>query len=141
MFRERYEEEYWGSKWLVINGKSHRAFHATAYVYIEKYRRETWDKAYTFTLVRHPLVRQVSNFFFLTSMGCNKPYSKCNKRLIQVLDLDSMTENEKINAFQKWTVKLYNTFPLEALSTTGLVQLATEMKFTTPLVLPRQVGT
>uniref|UniRef100_A0A7S4RXA4 JmjC domain-containing protein n=1 Tax=Ditylum brightwellii TaxID=49249 RepID=A0A7S4RXA4_9STRA len=111
MFRKRCEEEYWGSKWLDSNGESHRAFHATAHAYIEKYGREAWDKAYTFTVVRHPLARQVSNFFFHTSIGCDKPYSKCNERLIQVLDLDSMTDNEKIKAFHEWIVKLYDTFP------------------------------
>mmetsp|Transcript_3210 Transcript_3210/g.8883 ORF Transcript_3210/g.8883 Transcript_3210/m.8883 type:complete len:361 (+) Transcript_3210:1180-2262(+) len=111
MFSERCEEEYWGEQWLDSEGEYHRAFHATAHAYIAKYGREAWDKAYTFTVVRHPLARQVSNFFFLASMGCDTPNNKCEERLIPVLDFDSMTDDEKIEAFTEWIVKLYDTFP------------------------------
>eukprot|EP00536_Pseudo-nitzschia_multiseries_P009753 jgi/Psemu1/288658/fgenesh1_pg.282_\ len=111
MFSERCGEEYWGGQWLDSDGGFHRAFHSTAHAYIEKYGREAWDNAYTFTVVRHPLARQVSNFFFLASMGCEKRNSKCEERLIPTLDLDSMSDEEKIEAFHEWIVKLYNAFP------------------------------
>lgn len=111
MFTERCEEEYWGDEWYDENGEFHRPFHATAHAYIENYGREAWNKAYTFTVVRHPLARQVSNFFFLTSMGCDKPDNKCEERLIPTLDLDSMSDEEKIDAFHEWLLKLYDAFP------------------------------
>ena len=111
MFRERCEDEYYGDKWYSSNGDYHRAFHATAHAYIAKYGRKTWEDAYTFTVVRHPLARQVSNFFFLVSMGCDKRNSKCSERLIPTLDLDSISDEEKIEAFHDWILKLYKKFP------------------------------
>mmetsp|Transcript_1023 Transcript_1023/g.2367 ORF Transcript_1023/g.2367 Transcript_1023/m.2367 type:complete len:956 (-) Transcript_1023:134-3001(-) len=111
MFAERCEEEYWGDPWYDSEGRFHRPFHATAHAYIEEYGKEAWDKAYTFTVVRHPLARQVSNFFFLVSMGCEKLNNKCEERFIPTLDLNSMSDEEKIEAFHKWILKLYKAFP------------------------------
>lgn len=111
MFSDRCEDEYWGGEWYGDHGDYHRSFHATAHAYIEKYGRKAWNDAYTFTVVRHPLARQVSNFFFLASMGCDKENNKCEERLIPDLDLDSMSDEEKIEAFHVWIQKLYKKFP------------------------------
>ena len=111
MFSDRCEDEYWRGEWYGDHGDYHRSFHATAHAYIEKYGRKAWNDAYTFTVVRHPLARQVSNFFFLASMGCDKENNKCEERLIPDLDLDSMSDNEKIEAFHVWIQKLYKKFP------------------------------
>jgi hypothetical protein len=111
MFADRCEEEYWGGEWYGDNGDYHRAFHATAHAYIEKYGRKAWDDAYTFTVVRHPLARQVSNFFFLASMGCKEEHNKCAERLIPDVDLNFMSDEEKIEAFHVWIQKLYKKFP------------------------------
>lgn len=111
MFAERCEDDYWGGEWYGDHGDYHRAFHATAHAYIEEYGRKAWDDAYTFTVVRHPLARQVSNFFFLASMGCDKENNKCEERLIPDIDLKSMTDEEKIEAFHVWIQKLYKKFP------------------------------
>lgn len=111
MFADRCEEEYWGGEWYGDHGDYHRAFHATADAYIKKYGQKAWDNAYTFTVVRHPLARQVSNFFFLASMGCKGEHNKCAERLIPDIDLDSISDEEKIEAFHVWILKLYKKFP------------------------------
>ena len=111
MFSDRCEDEYWGGEWYGDHGDYHRAFHATAHAYIEKYGRKAWDDAYTFSVVRHPLARQVSNFFFLVGMGCEKENSKCQEREIPDIDLDSMTDEEKIEAFHVWIQTIYKKFP------------------------------
>eukprot|EP00535_Pseudo-nitzschia_heimii_P007448 CAMPEP_0197184054 /NCGR_PEP_ID=MMETSP1423-20130617/9110_1 /TAXON_ID=476441 /ORGANISM="Pseudo-nitzschia heimii, Strain UNC1101" /LENGTH=959 /DNA_ID=CAMNT_0042634773 /DNA_START=105 /DNA_END=2984 /DNA_ORIENTATION=- len=111
MFSDRCEDEYWGEEWYGDHGDYHRAFHATAHAYIEKYGREAWDRAYTFTVVRHPLARQVSNFFFLIGMGCDRENNKCEERMIPDVDLDTMSDEEKIEAFNVWIQKLYHKFP------------------------------
>ena len=108
MFSKRCSDEYWGGEWWDENDGYHRAFHATAHAYIEKYGRKAWDNAYTFTVVRHPLARQVSNFFFLAEMGVTKFSAE---RMIPDIDLNSMSDEEKIEAFHDWIQKLYKTFP------------------------------
>jgi len=111
MFEERCEEEYYGGQWWDENDNFHRAFHATAHAYIEYYGSETWNDAYTFAVVRHPLARQVSNFFFLASNGCSKNADKCEERLIPKIDLGSMTDEEKMDVFHEWILNVYNSFP------------------------------
>ena len=111
MFSERCEDEYWGGEWLGDDGDYHRSFHATAHAYIEHYGRQAWDQAYTFSVVRHPLARQVSNFFFLAEKGCDSQNNKCQERLIPDLDLPSMSDEQKIEAFHQWIQKLYAKFP------------------------------
>jgi len=111
MFEERCEEEYYGGQWWDDNDQYHRAFHATAHAYIEHYGRKTWDDAYTFAVVRHPLARQVSNFFFLASNGCVDNAVKCEERLIPKIDLESMSDGEKLDVFHKWIIEVYNKFP------------------------------
>ena len=111
MFEERCEEEYSGGQWLDEDNNHHRAFHATAHAYIDYYGRKTWDDAYTFAVVRHPLARQVSNFFFLASTGCQQNGSKCKERLIPTLDISSMSDKDKMDAFHKWILNVYRSFP------------------------------
>eukprot|EP00533_Pseudo-nitzschia_delicatissima_P000458 CAMPEP_0116110366 /NCGR_PEP_ID=MMETSP0327-20121206/17864_1 /TAXON_ID=44447 /ORGANISM="Pseudo-nitzschia delicatissima, Strain B596" /LENGTH=950 /DNA_ID=CAMNT_0003603507 /DNA_START=7 /DNA_END=2859 /DNA_ORIENTATION=+ len=111
MFNERCEDEYWGGEWYDENGDYHRDFHATAHAYIEHYGRKAWDDAYTFSIVRHPLARQVSNFFFLLGMGCVENKHFCDERLIPDVKLDSLSDEEKIAAFHVWIKKLYKKFP------------------------------
>jgi hypothetical protein len=110
MFGERCEEEYDGGQWRDGNNNYHRAFHATAHAYIDYYGRKTWNDAYTFAVVRHPLARQVSNFFFLAS-SCQKNADKCEERLIPTLNLGSMSDEEKMDAFHEWILKVYKTYP------------------------------
>jgi len=112
MFEERCEEEYYGDTWYDENEDFHRSFHATAHAYIEYYGRETWNDAYTFAVVRHPLARQVSNFFFLAQKGCRGNADKCEERLIPTIDdLGSMTDQEKIDVFHEWILNIYHSFP------------------------------
>ena len=111
MFGERCEEEYDGGQWRDGNNNYHRAFHATAHAYIDYYGRKTWNDAYTFAVVRHPLARQVSNFFFLASTGCQKNGSKCKERHIPTLDIGAMSDEDKIDAFHKWILHVYRSFP------------------------------
>jgi len=111
MLIDRCEDEYEKDSWYDDNDNHHRTFHLTAHAHIEKYGRERWDKADTFAVVRHPLARQVSNFFFLASKDCTKKNSKCKERMIPVLDLDSMSDDQKIDAFHEWIHKLYKAFP------------------------------
>ena len=118
MLSDRCEEDYWGGEWYDIDGGYHRAFHATAHAYIEQYGREAWEEAYTFTVVRHPLARQVSNFFFLAAgcaqgQGQGQPNTsnKCKERHIPTMDLKSMSHEEKIEAFHEWILKVYKAFP------------------------------
>jgi hypothetical protein len=110
MFEERCDEEYYGDEWWDENENYHRAFHATAHAYIDYYGRKTWNDAYTFAVVRHPLARQVSNFFFLAS-SCQKNADKCEERLIPTLNLGSMSDEEKMDAFHEWILKVYKTYP------------------------------
>ena len=95
----------------------HRSFHATAHSYIALHGREVWDEAFTFAVVRHPLARQVSNFFFLMEM-CEEDPEMCeeenNDRLIPYgkgVTTHSSTDEEKIKAFHKWMKKLYEAYP------------------------------
>ena len=111
MFEERCDEEYYGGEWWDENEDFHRAFHATAHAYIDHYGRKTWNDAYTFAVVRHPLARQVSNFFFLAASSCQENADKCEERLIPTLDLDSMSDEEKMDAFHEWILDVYKTFP------------------------------
>jgi len=111
MFGERCKEEYHGDQWWDENDNFHRAFHATAHAYIEYFGMKTWNDAYTFAVVRHPLARQVSNFFFLASNGCSKNADKCEERLIPKIDLGSMTDEEKMDVFHEWILNVYETFP------------------------------
>jgi hypothetical protein len=111
MFGDRCEDEYWGGEWVGDHDDYHRSFHATAHAYLEHYGQKAWDEAYTFSVVRHPLARQVSNFFFLVSNGCDKPHNKCEERLIPDVDLDEMSDEAKIELFHEWLYKLYEKFP------------------------------
>ena len=67
MLNDHCKNEYVREKWETNNGYNHRSFHSTAHSYIERHGRAVWDQAYSFAVVRHPLARQVSNFFFLLS--------------------------------------------------------------------------
>jgi len=111
MFGDRCEDEYEGGGWYGDHGDYHRHFHATAHAYLEHYGQKAWDEAYTFTVVRHPLARQVSNFFFLVSNGCDKPHNKCEERMIPDVDLEDMSDEAKIELFHEWLYKLYEKFP------------------------------
>merc|ERR1712238_141213 len=63
-------------------------------------------------VVRHPLARQVSNFFFLAQKGCRRNAEKCEERLIPTIaDLSAMTDLEKIEVFHDWILHIYQAFP------------------------------
>jgi len=59
--------EYATEEWTTAAGLKHRSSHSTARSYIARHGRRAWDRAYTFAVVRHPLARQVPNFFFLAA--------------------------------------------------------------------------
>lgn len=87
----------------------HRAFHATAHSWIARHGRAAWDDAYTFAVVRHPLARQVSNFFFLVD-NCRNTGRCAVERGISALDPDGPDE-EKIEAFHRWMAGLRRDHP------------------------------
>lgn len=91
----------------------HSSFHATALSHIDHYGAKEWKKAYTFTVVRHPLARQVSNFFF-SAASCQKS-TNCVIRCIQPRfrgnKMNSFTNKEKIAAFHEWISLLYEKYP------------------------------
>eukprot|EP00522_Entomoneis_paludosa_P004477 CAMPEP_0172475438 /NCGR_PEP_ID=MMETSP1065-20121228/69870_1 /TAXON_ID=265537 /ORGANISM="Amphiprora paludosa, Strain CCMP125" /LENGTH=932 /DNA_ID=CAMNT_0013233641 /DNA_START=1 /DNA_END=2795 /DNA_ORIENTATION=- len=109
-FHKQCDSEYYEESW----GDDHRTFHTTAHSYINRYGRAVWDKAYTFTVVRHPLARQVSNFFFLAGQ-CERNPKVCRDRLIpQNVRGDGMFElsdKDKIGAFHQWVSDLYEEYP------------------------------
>eukprot|EP00571_Detonula_confervacea_P014480 CAMPEP_0172307258 /NCGR_PEP_ID=MMETSP1058-20130122/8148_1 /TAXON_ID=83371 /ORGANISM="Detonula confervacea, Strain CCMP 353" /LENGTH=931 /DNA_ID=CAMNT_0013019371 /DNA_START=12 /DNA_END=2807 /DNA_ORIENTATION=+ len=108
-------DEYVRERWETDSGYNHRSFHSTAHSYLERHGQQVWDQAYTFAVVRHPLARQVSNFFFLVST-CENNKNKCegdrNDRLIPTNKISaSSTEEEKIGAFHDWMWNLYQAYP------------------------------
>jgi len=120
MLRQSCRMEYVTEQWLDDSSSSsgirHRSFHATAHSYIQHYGQDVYDQAYTFALVRHPLARQVSNFFFLLNQCEEKP-KRCenngNDRLIpyEKISTASSSDEEKIEAFHEWIAKLYEAYP------------------------------
>jgi len=65
--------EYATEEWTTAAGLKHRSSHSTARSYIARHGRRAWDRAYTFAVVRHPLARQVPNFFFLAANCAEAP--------------------------------------------------------------------
>jgi len=113
MFGKYCRREYVSNKW----GNGHRSFHSTAVSYIDHYGKDTWNTAYTFAVVRHPLARQVSNYFFLAGR-CNQMMRQnpaCEERKIQQRvrgsKMNELTDEEKIDAFHEWIQDLYKSFP------------------------------
>ena len=101
----QYTSEYW-------SGGSQRTFHATAHALIDRNGRDSWENAYTFAVVRHPLARVVSNFFFLVDRCSRKKKDWCKDRLIPVgLDLNSLSDEQKIEEFHTYFSKLYDKYP------------------------------
>lgn len=103
-------------KWVSESGVGHRTFHSTAHSYIARHGREVWDGAYTFAVVRHPLARQVSNFFFLIDlcrdMETEERRRRCTGERLLPLDVGpSNTDEEKIEAFHQWMARLYDKYP------------------------------
>merc|ERR1711920_585807 len=111
MFRQRCADELIKSEAFDSGGRS---FHATATAFIDHFGRDTWEKAYTFAIVRHPLARQVSDFFFLAKM-CTKNKKKCEDRFIPERvrgdNMLSLSDDEKIQAFHDWISVLYKNYP------------------------------
>lgn len=112
MLRERCPTEYVSGKWG--DKRQHRSFHATSHSYIEKYGRDIYDLAYTFAVVRHPLARQVSNFFFLAEK-CGKDTNLCQTRRIPThingVTISEATDEQKIQAFHAWLEQMYQEYP------------------------------
>ena len=112
MLRERCSTEYVAGKWG--DNRQHRSFHATSHSYIEKYGRAIYDSAYTFAVVRHPLARQVSNFFFLAEKCLGKDTALCQTRHIPthvdngVTTISEASDEQKIQAFHTWLEQMYN---------------------------------
>lgn len=114
MFEEHCSaDEYVRERWVTDAGVKHRSFHGTAHSYIARHGRRAWDHAFSFAVVRHPLARQVSNFFFLAA-NCAKREKNCGgERMIpKGLGPDTTaTEQEKIAAFHDWMETLYGAYP------------------------------
>ena len=116
MFRERCRAEYIHDRWG-DEGRRHRSFHATAHAYIERYGRDVYNTAYTFAIVRHPLARQVSNFFFLVDrcLQGKGPGGICDTRHIPIsvdgVVISEASDEQKIRAFDTWLEQMYHEFP------------------------------
>ena len=117
MMRDRCDKEFFEENWdSRFDGQDglHRTFHTTANSFINRYGREAWDTAYTFTVVRHPLARQVSNFFFLGTT-CERSPLICNQRHIPEIihgdKVNELSDEEKIDAFHQWIADLYEAYP------------------------------
>lgn len=111
MFRDRCSrEEYVGEKWVSEKGTNHRSFHASAQSYIDHFGKKTFDNAFTFAVVRHPLAKQVSNFFFIANSCEKRKRQDCEDRHIPT-GINSLSDKEKIEAFHKWIDKLYELYP------------------------------
>mmetsp|Transcript_21980 Transcript_21980/g.47125 ORF Transcript_21980/g.47125 Transcript_21980/m.47125 type:complete len:227 (+) Transcript_21980:583-1263(+) len=107
-------QEYFREKWET-DTHHHRSFHSTAHSYIARHGRGVWDEAYSFSFVRHPLARQVSNFFFLLN-NCLENKKRCegdkNDRMIPIKNISSSSsDKEKIDAFHEWMWNLYQAHP------------------------------
>jgi len=110
MFAEYCPREYYKEKWTTVSGTFHRSFHSTAHSYIVRHGREIWNDAFTFAVVRHPLARQVSNFFFLLGR-CHDEEDCLEKRLLPKGAIYLTTDEEKIDAFHGWIHLLYENYP------------------------------
>ncbi|KAL7544432.1 hypothetical protein ACHAWF_007811 [Thalassiosira exigua] len=105
-------EEYYTDNWGV--DPPHRSFHATAHSYIERYGREAYDRAFTFAVVRHPLAKQVSNFFFIAEQ-CQRHVDWCEERLIPTevdgIPVASLPDETKVRTFHEWIAAMYEKYP------------------------------
>ncbi|KAL3936672.1 MAG: hypothetical protein SGARI_002453 [Bacillariaceae sp.] len=115
MLRLRCEPQFYDEEW-VEEDTQQRAFHATAHNLMNHYGRDNWDNSYSFVVVRHPLARVVSNFFFLVGRCIDtkgKPgrKKKCKERLVPTEDIFSESDEVQIDAFHKYFHKLYETYP------------------------------
>ena len=94
-------------------GIDHQTINSTALSYIDHYGRDIWNTAYTFVVVRHPLQRQVSNYFLIASK-C-EDMGVCTERLIHPSvtgnKMKLLTGEEQVNAFHEWVLKLYSRYP------------------------------
>ena len=103
---DQFEIEHWGT-----NPKQ-RSFHATAHALIDRHGRDAWNNSYTFALVRHPLARVVSNYWFLVNQCKTKSRSACTERNVPVgLNATALSEDEKIASFHAYFHKLYEQYP------------------------------
>ncbi|EJK74597.1 hypothetical protein THAOC_03713, partial [Thalassiosira oceanica] len=87
-----------------------QTFHATSHSLIVRHGYKVWEEAYTFAIVRHPLARQVSNFFFLIG-HCDGRKDCLSDRMIPEDAIDMETDEEKIEAFHSWMANLYKAHP------------------------------
>ena len=118
MFREYCPRETnaFSEKWVTESGMKHRTFHTTSHSLIVRHGHEVWEEAYTFAVVRHPLARQVSNFFFLIG-NCNARETSDGRkhclsdRMIPEDAINLETDEEKIEAFHSWMDELYKAHP------------------------------
>jgi hypothetical protein len=113
MLRQRCGKEYVSETWT--KELHHRSFHATAHSYIDHYGRSVWDNAYSFAVVRHPLARQVSNFFFLVDTCISNGNRICEERHIQThidgVSINELSDEMKIQSFHEWMERMYESFP------------------------------
>lgn len=119
MLRNRCEPQFYEEEWDE-NGVDQQTFHATAHALIDHYGRDNWDNSYSFAVVRHPLARVVSNFFFLVgrcqdavmqSPRSPSTIQKCKDRLIPLDNLSSKPVEEQVEAFHRYFLQLYQTYP------------------------------
>mmetsp|Transcript_9566 Transcript_9566/g.14003 ORF Transcript_9566/g.14003 Transcript_9566/m.14003 type:complete len:380 (+) Transcript_9566:1-1140(+) len=108
---------YQSAKWKDDDdGVLHRTFHLTAHAHIVHYGRSVWNDAVTFAIVRHPLARQVSNFFFLLHQSeiTKRPQRNTNNDRLIPTDGSVTSESPdevKIRAFHEWIANLYEAYP------------------------------
>jgi hypothetical protein len=116
MLRERCEPQFYEEEWDE-NGVTQRTFHATAHALMDHYGVDNWENSYRFAVVRHPLARVVSNFFFLVGRcrDARKDASgfveKCKDRSVPWHDLSSKSVEEQVEAFHGYFHRLYERYP------------------------------
>eukprot|EP00586_Coscinodiscus_wailesii_P000214 CAMPEP_0172482064 /NCGR_PEP_ID=MMETSP1066-20121228/8342_1 /TAXON_ID=671091 /ORGANISM="Coscinodiscus wailesii, Strain CCMP2513" /LENGTH=374 /DNA_ID=CAMNT_0013244937 /DNA_START=143 /DNA_END=1264 /DNA_ORIENTATION=- len=120
MLSQQCSSQYQSARWMDDNNIGHRTFHLTAHAHRDHYGIAQWNASTTFALVRHPLARQVSIFFFLLH-NCERNANKCQNhdRFIPTDGsvTSNSTEEEKIQAFHDWIHTLYETYNTSTNST------------------------
>ena len=106
----QWKNEKWSSPAML------RTFHCTAECWIDHWGEKAWNEKYSFAIVRHPLARAVSNFFFLIGQCTEKRSKICKERAIDThyngTNINHLDDDElKIKLFHSWVEKAYKLFP------------------------------
>lgn len=114
MFNKNCRGQWKNEKWS--SPAALRTFHCTAQCWIDHYGENAWNEKYSFAIVRHPLARAISNFFFLIGQCTEKRSKICEERAIDThyngTNINHLDDDElKIKLFHSWVEKAYKLFP------------------------------